>query len=80
MFVKLIDDYGDDFKFYLATNSEIVNNLEFENAICKYIRNERLNAQDEAAMRCLECSEEASIDVLSDEYEESQYLKLIKLI
>ena len=47
LFDKLIDDYGDDFEYYLASNANIVNNTKFESSIVQYLHDDTLLTQDE---------------------------------
>jgi hypothetical protein len=56
LFDELIDDYGDDFRHYLSTDSRIVHTSAFEVAVVKHLRGETLLAADEAALAPFEAN------------------------
>jgi hypothetical protein len=83
LFVSLIDDYGEDFMFYLSADAEIVSFPEFEKSIVKAIREENLGDADREQLKTLvindNCDEVIVLDNQENQSDDMDYgLEVLK--
>jgi hypothetical protein len=63
LFDSLIEDYGEDFEFYLSADSETISSPKFEKAIVKAIREETLNDDDHEELKILVINDDSKTEL-----------------